>query len=207
MKEETIMKKMMMAVGFAAMVAAAGMMTFTGCDICVACSSTRGGEPDFLDCTVPKLAISPSMSFFDAMSYLEDYALNPPTMDGIDGKGRIKVEYYYGVNYIGPLGAVVETDISVRTALRDIASRAGAICGWNPERRIVTFLVKGKCHPKTWEELQEAQNEIQARDSILTNIKDAITALGDGIPTLSKLIAFLNAVKESIHYDRDNSAD
>ena len=152
-ERKTAMKKMMKAVGFAAMVAAAGMMTFTGCDICVACSSTRGGEPDFLDCTVPKLAISPSMSFFDAMSYLEDYALNPPTMDGIDGKGRIKVEYYYGVNYIGPLGAVVETDISVRTALRDIASRAGAICGWNPERRIVTFLVKGKCHPKTWEEL------------------------------------------------------
>ena len=92
------------------------------------------------------------------------------------------------------------------TAISDVASIRSIYVAEDNGHLICTWGRQGDLE-KVREELQEAQNEIQARDSILTNIKDAITALGDGIPTLSKLIAFLNAVKESIHYDRDNSAD
>ena len=54
---------------------------------------------------------------------------------------------------------------------------------------------------KVREELEEAQNEIRQRDSILQRIRDAIADLGTGIPTLTKLTAFLTAVKEAIHYE------
>ena len=51
------------------------------------------------------------------------------------------------------------------------------------------------------QELQEAENQIQERDSVLQRIRDAITDLGTGIPTLTKLTTFLSAVKEAIHYE------
>lgn len=43
--------------------------------------------------------------------------------------------------------------------------------------------------------------ELSDKVARLTAIREAIVALGTGLPTLSKLTAFLNAVKEAIGYD------
>ena len=60
---------------------------------------------------------------------------------------------------------------------------------------------------KKEEELEEAQTEIAEDKSRFDAIREAIKNLGDGIPTLTKLIAFLNAVKEAIHYDGNSNED
>ena len=50
-------------------------------------------------------------------------------------------------------------------------------------------------------QLEKAEQEIAERDSIISRIREAIKDLGSGIPTLTKLTAFLTAVKEAIHYE------
>lgn len=50
-------------------------------------------------------------------------------------------------------------------------------------------------------QLTEAQTELTESNSRLDAIREAIKDLGTGIPTLTKLTAFLSAVKEAIHYD------
>lgn len=61
---------------------------------------------------------------------------------------------------------------------------------------------------KKEEELKEAQAEIAEDESRFAAIREAIKSLGEGVPTLTKLIAFLNAVKEAIHYgDGSNDED
>lgn len=49
-------------------------------------------------------------------------------------------------------------------------------------------------------QLEKAEQEIAERDSIISRIRQAIKDLGT-LPTLTKLMAFLSAVKEAIHYD------
>ncbi len=50
------------------------------------------------------------------------------------------------------------------------------------------------------EQFEEAQLKLQESYSRLDLIRTAIGNL-DGIPTLSKLVSFLSAIKEIIHYD------
>ena len=48
--------------------------------------------------------------------------------------------------------------------------------------------------------LEQKEEELAESSNMLNGIRDAIEALGTGIPTLSKLKTFLDAVKEAIHY-------
>ena len=50
-------------------------------------------------------------------------------------------------------------------------------------------------------ELTAKEAELAESKSALENIRQAIADLGTGIPTLTKLTAFLSAVKEAIHYE------
>lgn len=54
---------------------------------------------------------------------------------------------------------------------------------------------------KAQEDLSEARDALSVLNGEIDNIRQAIINLGTGVPTLSKLMAFLNAVKEAIHYD------
>ena len=56
-------------------------------------------------------------------------------------------------------------------------------------------------------ELDEAETDLTEKNSRLSAVRDAITALGTGVPTLTKLLNFLTAVKEAIHYDGSNTDD
>ena len=57
-------------------------------------------------------------------------------------------------------------------------------------------------------QVEKLNKELAEDQSKFDAIREAIKNLGDGIPTLTKLIAFLNAVKEAIHYgDGSNNED
>jgi len=49
-------------------------------------------------------------------------------------------------------------------------------------------------------QVEQMQEQIVERDSMLDRIREALSALGSGVPTLTKLTAFLAAVKEAINY-------
>ena len=69
---------------------------------------------------------------------------------------------------------------------------------WEKESDIAAL--EKQLHEKQ-EELEETETKLSDRLAELGNIRSAIAELGAGVPTLSKLISFLNAVKEAIHYD------
>lgn len=117
-------------------------------------------KPDFLDCIVPIVSISPSSTIEDASDYLEKTVLNPPGMNGIDGLGPIKVELQYGRNMVEPLEGFVAMNVSVRTVLASIAERDGAIVAWNSQRRVVAFLCKGKMGDEEWCKLMDNVGEV-----------------------------------------------
>ena len=50
-------------------------------------------------------------------------------------------------------------------------------------------------------ELAEKDAELAQSKTALESIRQAIKDLGTGVPTLTKLTAFLSAVKEAIHYE------
>ena len=49
-------------------------------------------------------------------------------------------------------------------------------------------------------QVEQMQEQIVERDSMLDRVREALSALGSGVPTLTKLTAFLAAVKEAINY-------
>ena len=117
-------------------------------------------KPDLLDCIVPIVLICPPSTIEDARDYLEKTVLNHPGMNGIDGLGPIKVELQYGRNLVVPLEGFVAANVSVRTVLASIAERDGAIAAWNPKRRVVAFLCKGKLGDEEWRKLMENAGEV-----------------------------------------------
>ena len=60
-------------------------------------------------------------------------------------------------------------------------------------------------HTKT--ELAESEAEKEELGNRIKHVREAIITLGTGIPTLSKLLTFLSAVKEAIHYDGSDNDD
>ena len=48
-------------------------------------------------------------------------------------------------------------------------------------------------------ELEEKEEELAESTGMLNRIRDALADLGTGIPTITKLMAFLNVVKEALH--------
>ena len=50
-------------------------------------------------------------------------------------------------------------------------------------------------------EADDLREEIAEKDGIIDRIRSSISDLGSGVPTLSKLKTFLEAVKEAIHYE------
>ncbi len=113
-----------------------------------------------LDCIVPVVSIAPQSTIEDARDYLEKAVLNPPGMNGIDGLGPIKVELVYGRNLVVPLKEFYATNVPVRTVLTEIAERDGAKVAWNPRRRVVSFLCKGKLNQDEWRKILEDVGEI-----------------------------------------------
>ena len=53
------------------------------------------------------------------------------------------------------------------------------------------------------EELAETKEELREKDSVLENIREAMSEIGT-LPTLTKLMAFLNAVKEALNYGNNS---
>lgn len=57
-------------------------------------------------------------------------------------------------------------------------------------------------------QVEKMNKELAEDKSRFDAIREAIKSLGDGIPAITKLLAFLNAVKEAIHYgDGSNDED
>ena len=115
---------------------------------------------NFLDCIVPVVSIAPQSTIEDARDYLEKVVLNPPGMNGIDGLGPIKVKLVYGRNLVVPLKEFYATNVPVRTVLTEIAERDRAKVAWNPRRRVVSFLCKGKLNQDEWRKILEDAGEI-----------------------------------------------
>lgn len=123
-------------------------------------SSWSAWSLNFLDCIVPVVSIAPQSTIEDARDYLEKVVLNPPGMNGIDGLGPIKVELVYGRNLVVPLKEFYATNVPVRTVLTEIAERDRAKVAWNPKRRVVSFLCKGKLNQDEWGKILEDAGEI-----------------------------------------------
>ena len=123
-------------------------------------SSWSAWSLNFLDCLVPVVSIAPQSTIEDARDYLEKVVLNPPGMNGIDGLGPIKVELVYGRNLVVPLKEFYATNVPVRTVLTEIAERDRAKVAWNPKRRVVSFLCKGKLNQDEWRKILEDAGEI-----------------------------------------------
>ena len=51
------------------------------------------------------------------------------------------------------------------------------------------------------DDTEDMMEEYDKMDSALGKIRTAVKALGTGVPTLTKLIAFLDAVKAAINYE------
>jgi hypothetical protein len=161
------MKKLMVVLGCAVMVAIAG------------CSGTRksaesigiiGGDDgptaiwmtmqlpwnrfcnrDFLDCVIPAFSITPGMTMENVATKLEQ-TLNTHRANG---NGPVKVYYFTAIDYISPLQQQTWTNVTVRTLLTDIA-KADPLrphCLWDSEHRIVSFLVPFELSEAEWREL------------------------------------------------------
>ena len=167
------MKKMMMAIGCAVMVAIAG------------CSDTQesaesigiiGGDDDptatwmttqlpwnrfcnryFLGCVIPAFSITPDMNMGDVAAKLEQ-TLNTHVADV---NSPVKVDYYTAINCLFPLQQQTWTNVTVRTLLTDIAKadRLCPHCLWDSEHRIVSFLVPAELSEAEWRELIRGRGE------------------------------------------------
>ena len=167
------MKKLMMAVGFAAMAAIVG------------CSDAQesaesigiiGGEDgpaatwmttqlpwnrfcnrDFLDCVIPAFSITPGMTMEHVAAKLEQ-TLNTYVANV---KSPVKVDYFTAINCLLPLQQQTWTNVTVRTLLTDIAKadRLRPHCLWDNEHRIVSFLVPDELSEVEWRELIRGRGE------------------------------------------------
>ena len=172
-ERKTAMKKLMMSIGCAVMVAIAG------------CSDTQksaesigiiGGDDgptatwmttqlpwnrfcnrDFLDYVIPAFSITPGMTMENVATKLEQ-ALN---VHGANGNGPVKVYYFTVIDYIPPLQQQTWTNVTVRTLLTDIAKadRLRPHCLWDNEHRIVSFLVPDELSEVEWRELIRGRGE------------------------------------------------
>ena len=167
------MKKLMMAVGFAAMAAIVG------------CSDAQesaesigiiGGEDgpaatwmttqlpwnrfcnrDFLDCVIPAFSITPGMTMEHVAAKLEQ-TLNTYVANV---NSPVKVDYFTAINCLLPLQQQTWTNVTVRTLLTDIAKadRLRPHCLWDNEHRIVSFLVPDELSEVEWRELIRGRGE------------------------------------------------
>jgi hypothetical protein len=161
------MKRMMMAIGCAVMVAIAGRSDarksaesygiIGGNDGLTAIWMTtqlpwnRFYNRDFLDCVIPAFSITPGMTMENVATKLEQ-ALNA---HGANGNGPVKVYYFTAIDYISPLQQQTWTNVTVRTLLTDIAKTdpLRPHCLWDSEHRIVSFLVPFELSEAEWREL------------------------------------------------------
>ena len=167
------MKKLMMSIGCAVMVAIAG------------CSDTQksaesigiiGGDDgptatwmttqlpwsrfcnrDFLDYVIPAFSITPDMNMADVAAKLEQ-TLNTHVANV---NSPVKVDYFTAINCLLPLQQQTWTNVTVRTLLTDIAKadRLRTHCLWDSEHRIVSFLVPSELSEAEWRELIRGRGE------------------------------------------------
>ena len=154
-ERKTAMKKLMMSIGCAVMVAIAGCSDIQKSAESIGIIGRDDGPTaiwmttqlpwnrfcnwDFLDCVIPAFSITPGMTMEDVETKLEQ-TLNT---HGANGKGPVKVYYFTAIDYIPPLQQQTWTNVTVRTLLTDIA-KADPLrpdCLWDSEHRIVSFLV------------------------------------------------------------------
>ena len=167
------MKKLMMSIGCAVMVAIAGCSDIQksaesigiigGDDGPTATWMTtqlpwnRFCNRDFLDCVIPAFSITPGMTMENVATKLEQ-TLNT---HGANGNGPVKVYYFTAIDYISPLQQQTWTNVTVRTLLTDIAKadRLRPHCLWDNEHRIVSFLVPTELSEAEWRKLIRGRGE------------------------------------------------
>lgn len=168
-----MMKKLMMSIGCAVMVAIAGCSDaqksaesigiIGGDDGPTAIWMTtqlpwsRFCNRDFLDYVIPAFSIMPGMTMGDVAAKLEQ-TLNT---HGANGNGPVKVDYFTAIDYIPPLQQQTWTYVTVQTLLTDIA-KADPLrpdCLWDSEHRIVSFLVPSELSEAEWRELIRGRGE------------------------------------------------
>ena len=172
-ERKAAMKKLMMAIGCAVMVAIAG------------CSDTQesaesigiiGGDDgptatwmttqlpwnrfcnrDFLDCVIPAFSITPGMTMEDVAAKLEQ-TLNTHVANE---NSPVKVDYFTAIDCVFPLQQQTWAYVTVRTLLTDIAKtdRLCPHCLWDSEHRIVSFLVPAELSEAEWWELIRGRGE------------------------------------------------
>lgn len=124
-----------------------------------------------------------------------------------------------GKNYNGSL-SVIDGNLSVMI-LADISDafawdKALTITADGTEHNVSSLVGIGRYDEQIrveWElesetadlerQLTKAKAELNISNEKISRVKDAIAALGEGIPTLSKLREFLTAVKEAINATDD----
>lgn len=112
---------------------------------------------DFLDCVIPTFSITSGMTMGNVAAKLEQ-TLNT---HGANGNGPVKVDYFTAIDYIPPLQQQTWTYVTVRTLLTDIA-KADPLrpdCLWDSEHRIVSFLVPSELSEAEWRELIRGRGE------------------------------------------------
>lgn len=129
---------------------------------------------------------------------------------------ELALEYQYGtlgyleiVNLFSDVETIVEKEGDEIIHQYEVSGLCGVDIGFSGYSTIRFFLSDEKEERirELTGELAEVRVLLGDFEGRIANVREAIKGLGDGIPTLTKLIAFLNAVKESIHYDGNNSDD
>ena len=112
---------------------------------------------DFIDCVIPAFSITHGMTMENVATKLEQ-ALN---VHGANGNGPVKVYYFTVIDYFPPLQQQTWTNVTVRTLLTDIAKadRLCPHCLWDSEHRIVSFLVPAELSEAGWRELIRGRGE------------------------------------------------
>ena len=161
------MKKLMVVLGCAALVA------LSGCDgekKRVESIGIIGGEDgptatwmttqlpwnrfcnrDFLDYVIPAFSITPGMTMEDVAAKLEQ-TLNTHV---VNENSPVKVDYFTAIDCVFPLQQQTWAYVTVWTLLTDIA-KADPLrphCLWDSEHRIVSFLVPAELSEAEWREL------------------------------------------------------
>ena len=161
------MKKLMVVLGCAAMVA------LSGCDgekKSAESIGIIGGEDGptatwmttqlpwnrfcnryFFDYVIPAFSITPGMTMEDVAAKLEQ-TLNTHVANE---NSPVKVDYFTAIDDIPPLQQQTWAYVTVRTLLTDIA-KADPLrpdCLWDSEHRIVSFLVPAELSEAEWREL------------------------------------------------------
>lgn len=87
--------------------------------------------------------------------------------------------------------------------IEEITSRASGILSLSKSQRgeLSVFYSRYSEVEELREELSETQEELSTARGEISTIAQAIRDLGTGVPTLSKLMTFLDAVKAAIHYE------